>query len=136
MSCFFHTAFSDPGRRGRPTVVYVIIVLIVSIITVHGLVIVLADETIAVNLTTNEDLKGVYSRDSGIKNPYSGSFIDNCLTTLCSATPISLIEARGEISHQDLGQNEAGLLIQLSHTQYQHQQLRMMTQNEVKTSDV
>lgn len=42
----------------------------------------------AVNLTTNEDLKGIYSRGSGTKNPYSGSLIDNCLTTLCSSTPI------------------------------------------------
>lgn len=42
----------------------------------------------AVNLTTNEDLKGIYSRDTGIKNPYSGSIFQNCLTTLCSSPPI------------------------------------------------
>lgn len=40
----------------------------------------------AVNLTTNEDLKGVYNRRTGTKNPYSGSLMDNCLTTLCTST--------------------------------------------------
>lgn len=85
----------------------------------------------AVNLTTNEDLKGIYSKESGAKNPYSSSLLDNCLTTLCSSTPISLVDAGGEISNQDLGQNDSSP----SDTK-QHQQLRMIAQNRVKTSDV
>lgn len=44
----------------------------------------------------------------------------------------SLIDARGEISHQDLAQNET---VQ-TQPQYHPQQLRVMAQSEFKTSDV
>lgn len=57
---------------------------------------------IAVNLTTNEDLKGIYNRDSGQKNPYTGSMIENCLTTLCSSQNLSLINARVPLTQDDI----------------------------------
>lgn len=43
---------------------------------------------IAVNLTTNEDLKGIYSKHTGIQNPFRESTASNCLNTLYSGVPI------------------------------------------------
>lgn len=69
-----------------PASVYVFLICFISVWSILALA---GFHTflIAVNLTTNEDLKGIYSKNSGQRNPFSSSMIDNCLTTLCSAAP-------------------------------------------------
>lgn len=95
----------------------------------------------AVNLTTNEDLRGTYSRGTGNKNPYSSSLFNNCITTLCTSTPISLIDPRGEILHQDLSHNQVTNQHKNQTRQNQvhptHQPPpQLMVRNDILTSDV
>lgn len=73
--------------KATPASVVVFLICFISVWSILGLAGFHTFLT-AVNLTTNEDLKGIYSRDSGTKNPYSGSVVDNCLNTLCASTPI------------------------------------------------
>lgn len=73
--------------KESPASVCVFLICIISVWSILGLAGFHTFLT-AVNLTTNEDLRGTYSRESGLKNPYSSSIIDNCLNTLCSSTPI------------------------------------------------
>ncbi|XP_065838109.1 palmitoyltransferase ZDHHC14-like [Oscarella lobularis] len=58
---------------------------------------------VAFSLTTNEDIKGSWSKhnDSENYNPYDhGSCCANCLAILCSPVPPSLIDKRGRASRQ------------------------------------
>ncbi|KAF4519529.1 hypothetical protein B566_EDAN009432 [Ephemera danica] len=53
------------------------------------------------NQTTNEDIKGSFSRKRGQDsfNPYSqGNVCANCMYVLCGPTPPSLIDRRGEVT--------------------------------------
>ncbi|MFT7811088.1 palmitoyltransferase ZDHHC18-like [Arapaima gigas] len=54
---------------------------------------------VASNLTTNEDIKGSWSGNSGVQNtenPYSyNNILMNCCAVLCSPMPPSLIDRRG-----------------------------------------
>lgn len=70
-----------------PASVYVFLICFISVWSILGLAGFHTFLT-AVNLTTNEDLKGIYSKDSGTKNPYSSSILENCLGTLCAATSV------------------------------------------------
>ncbi|KAJ3606803.1 hypothetical protein NHX12_026322 [Muraenolepis orangiensis] len=59
---------------------------------------------ISSNQTTNEDVKGAWSRKRGkdIHNPYSyGSILTNCCAALCGPLPPSLIDRRGLIQSDD-----------------------------------
>ncbi|CAB3371405.1 Hypothetical predicted protein [Cloeon dipterum] len=53
------------------------------------------------NQTTNEDIKGSFSKRRGQEsfNPYSqGNYCTNCVFVLCGPVPPSLIDRRGEVS--------------------------------------
>src|SRR5437016_1676951 len=53
---------------------------------------------IALEQTTNEDIKGIFGR-ANVKNPYSrGNLFQNCCFVLCGPIRPSLIDARGELS--------------------------------------
>ncbi|XP_062510886.1 palmitoyltransferase ZDHHC14-like [Corticium candelabrum] len=60
-------------------------------------------QLVATAQTTNEDIKGSYSRkrDSQNFNPFaSGSWCGNCLNVVCSPVPPSLIDKRGFVTSQ------------------------------------
>ncbi|XP_023659716.1 palmitoyltransferase ZDHHC18-B-like [Paramormyrops kingsleyae] len=60
---------------------------------------------VASNLTTNEDIKGSWSGNSGLQsagNPYSyNSIFTNCCAVLCGPLPPSLIDRRGLLPAED-----------------------------------
>ena len=55
---------------------------------------------ISSNLTTNEDIKGSYSRKRSSTNPYSRGIFSNFAMVLCGPHPPSLIDARGKVTPQ------------------------------------
>uniref|UniRef100_A0A8C9SAE5 Palmitoyltransferase n=1 Tax=Scleropages formosus TaxID=113540 RepID=A0A8C9SAE5_SCLFO len=60
---------------------------------------------VASNLTTNEDIKGSWSGNSGVQNtvnPYSyNNIFANCCAVLCAPLPPSLIDRRGFLPTQE-----------------------------------
>ncbi|XP_067853106.1 palmitoyltransferase ZDHHC9 [Heptranchias perlo] len=61
---------------------------------------------IALNQTTNEDIKGSWSGKNGIHNPYShDGVLKNCCEILCGPVPPSVLDRRGLI------QDEAGVSV-------------------------
>ncbi|XP_072126766.1 palmitoyltransferase ZDHHC9 [Mobula birostris] len=64
---------------------------------------------IALNQTTNEDIKGSWSGKNGIHNPYShDGIIKNCCEILCGPVPPSVLDRRGLIKE------ETGISVQTS----------------------
>ncbi|XP_062916813.1 palmitoyltransferase ZDHHC9 isoform X3 [Mobula hypostoma] len=56
---------------------------------------------IALNQTTNEDIKGSWSGKNGIHNPYShDGIIKNCCEILCGPVPPSVLDRRGLIKEE------------------------------------
>ncbi|XP_051877723.1 palmitoyltransferase ZDHHC9 isoform X1 [Pristis pectinata] len=56
---------------------------------------------IALNQTTNEDIKGSWSGKNGIHNPYShDGVIKNCCEILCGPVPPSVLDRRGLIKDE------------------------------------
>ncbi|XP_055499722.1 palmitoyltransferase ZDHHC9 isoform X1 [Leucoraja erinacea] len=56
---------------------------------------------IALNQTTNEDIKGSWSGKNGIHNPYSHEgVIKNCCEILCGPVPPSVLDRRGVIKDE------------------------------------
>lgn len=55
----------------------------------------------ALNMTTNEDIKGTFKPSTG--NPFSaGSYFSNCGVVVCGPNPPSLIDRRGWVSEHDI----------------------------------
>ncbi|NXK93726.1 ZDHC9 Palmitoyltransferase, partial [Formicarius rufipectus] len=56
---------------------------------------------VALNQTTNEDIKGSWTGKNRVQNPYShGNIVKNCCEVLCGPLPPSVLDRRG-ILHQE-----------------------------------
>ncbi|XP_037120615.1 palmitoyltransferase ZDHHC18-like isoform X2 [Syngnathus acus] len=67
---------------------------------------------VAVNLTTNEDIKGTWSgkRDTDVTNPYSHrNIFVNCCAVLCGPMPPSLINRRGLLRTDEPAQTDTDI---------------------------
>ncbi|XP_012873622.1 PREDICTED: palmitoyltransferase ZDHHC9 isoform X2 [Dipodomys ordii] len=59
---------------------------------------------VALNQTTNEDIKGSWTGKNRVQNPYShGNIVKNCCEVLCGPLPPSVLDRRGILPLEDSG---------------------------------
>ncbi|NXW95270.1 ZDHC9 Palmitoyltransferase, partial [Alopecoenas beccarii] len=65
---------------------------------------------VALNQTTNEDIKGSWTGKNRVQNPYShGNIVKNCCEVLCGPLPPSVLDRRGILQQEEsTAQEESG----------------------------
>ncbi|XP_038040466.2 palmitoyltransferase ZDHHC9 isoform X1 [Anas platyrhynchos] len=65
---------------------------------------------VALNQTTNEDIKGSWTGKNRVQNPYShGNIVKNCCEVLCGPLPPSVLDRRGILQQEEsTAQEETG----------------------------
>ncbi|CAM5175326.1 unnamed protein product, partial [Natator depressus] len=59
---------------------------------------------VALNQTTNEDIKGAWTGKNRVQNPYShGNIVKNCCEVLCGPLPPSVLDRRGILQQEESG---------------------------------
>ncbi|XP_065412409.1 palmitoyltransferase ZDHHC9 isoform X3 [Chrysemys picta bellii] len=59
---------------------------------------------VALNQTTNEDIKGAWTGKNRVQNPYShGNIVKNCCEVLCGPLPPSVLDRRGILQQVESG---------------------------------
>ncbi|XP_070460864.1 palmitoyltransferase ZDHHC9 isoform X4 [Equus przewalskii] len=59
---------------------------------------------VALNQTTNEDIKGSWTGKNRVQNPYShGNIVKNCCEVLCGPLPPSVLDRRGVLPLEESG---------------------------------
>lgn len=59
---------------------------------------------VALNQTTNEDIKGSWTGKNRVQNPYShGNIVKNCCEVLCGPLPPSVLDRRGILPLEESG---------------------------------
>uniref|UniRef100_A0A8C8RJH8 Palmitoyltransferase n=1 Tax=Pelusios castaneus TaxID=367368 RepID=A0A8C8RJH8_9SAUR len=59
---------------------------------------------VALNQTTNEDIKGAWTGKNRVQNPYShGNIVKNCSEVLCGPLPPSVLDRRGILQQEESG---------------------------------
>uniref|UniRef100_A0A452HC07 Palmitoyltransferase n=1 Tax=Gopherus agassizii TaxID=38772 RepID=A0A452HC07_9SAUR len=57
---------------------------------------------VALNQTTNEDIKGAWTGKNRVQNPYShGNIVKNCCEVLCGPLPPSVLDRRGILQQEE-----------------------------------
>ncbi|KAK2527449.1 Zdhhc9 [Columba guinea] len=57
---------------------------------------------VALNQTTNEDIKGSWTGKNRVQNPYShGNIVKNCCEVLCGPLPPSVLDRRGILQQEE-----------------------------------
>ncbi|XP_075752732.1 palmitoyltransferase ZDHHC9 isoform X2 [Pelodiscus sinensis] len=57
---------------------------------------------VALNQTTNEDIKGAWTGKNRVQNPYShGNVVKNCCEVLCGPLPPSVLDRRGVLPQEE-----------------------------------
>ena len=57
---------------------------------------------VALNQTTNEDIKGSWTGKNRVQNPYShGNMVKNCCEVLCGPLPPSVLDRRGILQQEE-----------------------------------
>ncbi|XP_062997960.1 palmitoyltransferase ZDHHC9 [Elgaria multicarinata webbii] len=65
---------------------------------------------VALNQTTNEDIKGSWTGKNRVQNPYShGNIVKNCCEVLCGPLPPSVLDRRGILQQQESTAPESSL---------------------------
>ncbi|NWV24883.1 ZDHC9 Palmitoyltransferase, partial [Origma solitaria] len=63
---------------------------------------------VALNQTTNEDIKGSWTGKNRVQNPYShGNIVKNCCEVLCGPLPPSVLDRRGILQQEESTAQEA-----------------------------
>ncbi|NXU69789.1 ZDHC9 Palmitoyltransferase, partial [Horornis vulcanius] len=66
---------------------------------------------VALNQTTNEDIKGSWTGKNRVQNPYShGNIVKNCCEVLCGPLPPSVLDRRGILQQEDSAAQEGSCL--------------------------
>ncbi|XP_072837409.1 palmitoyltransferase ZDHHC9 isoform X3 [Pogona vitticeps] len=61
---------------------------------------------VALNQTTNEDIKGSWTGKNRVQNPYShGNIVKNCCEVLCGPLPPSVLDRRGIVQQESANQD-------------------------------
>ncbi|NXA98664.1 ZDHC9 Palmitoyltransferase, partial [Melanocharis versteri] len=66
---------------------------------------------VALNQTTNEDIKGSWTGKNRVQNPYShGNIVKNCCEVLCGPLPPSVLDRRGILQQEESTAQEGSCL--------------------------
>ncbi|NXS63188.1 ZDHC9 Palmitoyltransferase, partial [Brachypteracias leptosomus] len=105
LGCFWDTAGLGlfPGSSSSLTPLTVLEVLI-CFFTLWSVVGLTGFHTflVALNQTTNEDIKGSWTGKNRVQNPYShGNIVKNCCEVLCGPLPPSVLDRRGILQQEE-----------------------------------
>ncbi|NXS14155.1 ZDHC9 Palmitoyltransferase, partial [Neodrepanis coruscans] len=92
-----------PSTLPRSLTVFTVLEVLICFFTLWSVVGLTGFHTflVALNQTTNEDIKGSWTGKNRVQNPYShGNIVKNCCEVLCGPLPPSVLDRRG-ILHQE-----------------------------------
>ncbi|NWW89247.1 ZDHC9 Palmitoyltransferase, partial [Rhynochetos jubatus] len=103
---------SGCGRRGaglaeggtRPLTLLTVLEVLICFFTLWSVVGLTGFHTflVALNQTTNEDIKGSWTGKNRVQNPYShGNIVKNCCEVLCGPLPPSVLDRRGILQQEE-----------------------------------
>ncbi|ELK06694.1 Palmitoyltransferase ZDHHC9 [Pteropus alecto] len=87
-------------------IVYVALKVLICFFTLWSVVGLTGFHTflVALNQTTNEDIKGSWTGKNRVQNPYShGNIVKNCCEVLCGPLPPSVLDRRGILPLEESG---------------------------------
>ncbi|NXS23623.1 ZDHC9 Palmitoyltransferase, partial [Mystacornis crossleyi] len=93
---FLNTLKETPGTY--PSMVLICFFTLWSVVGLTGFHTFL----VALNQTTNEDIKGSWTGKNRVQNPYShGNIVKNCCEVLCGPLPPSVLDRRGILQQEE-----------------------------------
>ncbi|KAJ7414746.1 Palmitoyltransferase ZDHHC9 [Willisornis vidua] len=88
----------------QPLTVFTVLEVLICFFTLWSVVGLTGFHTflVALNQTTNEDIKGSWTGKNRVQNPYShGNIVKNCCEVLCGPLPPSVLDRRGILQQEE-----------------------------------
>ncbi|NXM24508.1 ZDHC9 Palmitoyltransferase, partial [Oxyruncus cristatus] len=102
---FLNTLKETPGTYPSTSLtVFTVLEVLICFFTLWSVVGLTGFHTflVALNQTTNEDIKGSWTGKNRVQNPYShGNIVKNCCEVLCGPLPPSVLDRRGILQQEE-----------------------------------
>ncbi|NXH23009.1 ZDHC9 Palmitoyltransferase, partial [Bucco capensis] len=101
---FLNTLKETPGSCFHSLTVLTVLEVLICFFTLWSVVGLTGFHTflVALNQTTNEDIKGSWTGKNRVQNPYShGNIVKNCCEVLCGPLPPSVLDRRGILQQEE-----------------------------------
>ncbi|NXB37323.1 ZDHC9 Palmitoyltransferase, partial [Eulacestoma nigropectus] len=101
---FLNTLKETPGTYPSSLTVLTVLEVLICFFTLWSVVGLTGFHTflVALNQTTNEDIKGSWTGKNRVQNPYShGNIVKNCCEVLCGPLPPSVLDRRGILQQEE-----------------------------------
>ncbi|NXO41362.1 ZDHC9 Palmitoyltransferase, partial [Locustella ochotensis] len=110
---FLNTLKETPGSCFPSLTVLTVLEVLICFFTLWSVVGLTGFHTflVALNQTTNEDIKGSWTGKNRVQNPYShGNIVKNCCEVLCGPLPPSVLDRRGILQQEESTAQEGSCL--------------------------